>query len=87
MSTKIAREALDDLLTVARHIDILATQTIHEDDIDALKHTLSQWAKASSQKQRDAVTNIVVLIEAIEDGVDITTLKEYKELKMVARTG
>ena len=87
MSTTIAREALQDLLTIARHIEILAVDDIHEDNIDVVKHSIREWAKLATKKQRDAVANLVVLVEAIEDGVDITTLKEYKELKMVARTG
>lgn len=87
MSTKIAREALEDLLMIARHIEILAVDDIHEDNIDVVKQSIREWAKLATKKQRDAVVNIAVLVDAIEDGVDIRELREYKELKQVARTG
>lgn len=84
---KTAHDALHDLRMISRHISILANADIQEDDIDALKATVREWATLAENKQMDAVSTIAVLLDAWERGVDITELREYNTVKQYAQAG
>ena len=81
------QESIQDLRTILRHIDILATSDLDKiTDIEELKYYLRQWASEARDRGHDALAPIEALNEAIVDGVDITTLQEYRDVKEYARS-
>ena len=81
------QESIQELTTILRHIDILAEKDLQIDDIDELKYYLRMWANEARQRGHDALAPIIALNEAIEDGVDISTLQEYHDIRSYAEAG
>lgn len=79
MST--ARESINKLAMIMRHIDIIADNDLNIDNLEELKYWLHMWASTARQEGRDALAPLEALVSAIEDGVEIDNLKEYKDLQ------
>jgi hypothetical protein len=72
---------------LVHHIKVLSTHEPKVDDIDELKRFIQQWSSAAIPELQDAIVNLTVLVDAIEEGVDIRELQEYKEIKRYALAG
>ena len=80
--THVHRQAIQDLKTILRHMKTFAHMELKVEtlaDAESLKRLIHEYNAAAAEMQEIAITDIEVLFDAIEYGVDISELVDYED--------